>query len=227
MGDAGNSGSRTTWLVRKLMSLVSESFELRDSFFRHNVFYIAQKIFSLSGSLDSILEGKLRQLEDDKFQGAANEEGEVANECENNEQCKANPPTKGKQKNMEESEAGNEKSVAGDEAAVVENISIQRNQPSSSRIPMSARVFMETGSVRPALDMERDRQKVREYLSQLVPEAVQSLVGGKNKGHQACMKIADFLQCQILVKNLTYTVLDLILQEVFPDVDVHTDYGEI
>ena len=49
------------------------------------------------------------------------------------------------------------------------------------------RIFMETQDVRPSIEMEMDRQYVRKYLSTLVPEVLQSLIGGKQKSHKACV----------------------------------------
>lgn len=57
-------------------------------------------------------------------------------------------------------------------------------------------------------------------LKALIPGGVNSLVG-REAAEAGCVKLHEFLQAELLVRSLAYTLVDLLLLRMFPDMHVH------
>ena len=63
-----------------------------------------------------------------------------------------------------------------------------------------------------------DRELLKAKLQEMVPTTLSALsnVLGNNATEQGVMRVYEALQCQFLMKNLSYTIMDLLLLELFP-----------
>jgi len=68
-------------------------------------------------------------------------------------------------------------------------------------------------------EMNASRTASRQLLLQAIPESLMKLFS-KEKCIHGVETLHDFLQCDILLKNLVYTLLDMILIRLFPDISV-------
>merc|ERR1712216_158163 len=66
------------------------------------------------------------------------------------------------------------------------------------------------------LEMKLD---VRQNLDTIIPVAAQALIGRDACSH-GCRDVFEFLNCKLLLKNLAYTLLDMLLLRLFPDINV-------
>ena len=77
----------------------------------------------------------------------------------------------------------------------------------------------EAAELRSIEQMNISRTASRQLLLQAIPESLMKLFS-KDKCIHGVETLHDFLQCDILLKNLVYTLLDMILIRLFPDISV-------
>jgi hypothetical protein len=82
-------------------------------------------------------------------------------------------------------------------------------------------VFFTPAPLRTLVEQRNTRNEVRDKLSTSIPKAIVSLLGARNSKY-ANIKIFEFLQSPTLVRNLAYTIIDLLLLKLFPDINVFT-----
>jgi hypothetical protein len=82
-------------------------------------------------------------------------------------------------------------------------------------------VFFTPAPLRTLQEQDNTRREVQSAISKSIPGAIVSLVGARNTKH-ANIKIFEFLQSPTLVRNLFYTIIDMLLLKIFPDIKVYT-----
>ena len=71
-------------------------------------------------------------------------------------------------------------------------------------------------------EREETAAQVRKELLRVLPGALTKAVGADAAGDGA-LKLFELVQCPLLLRNLAFTLLDLILVEVFEDMEGYVD----
>ena len=72
---------------------------------------------------------------------------------------------------------------------------------------------------RTADEMKQSRDSSRKMLLEAIPESLIKIFS-KEKCLEGVQTLHDFMQCKILVKNLFFTLLDMMLLRLFDDINV-------
>jgi hypothetical protein len=85
----------------------------------------------------------------------------------------------------------------------------------------SGGVFRTQISPKPADVLWRTREQSRDVLLASMPSALASILG-KDSAQDGCLVLFEFIQIPILLKSLVYTIFDLLLARLFPDMNVYS-----